>query len=446
MPQTHEYDCLVLAKWLIPIEPAAVVLENYGLVVDGDRIAMVAPRQELLKHSYRRVVELPDSAILPGLINAHGHAAMSLFRGMADDLPLQAWLQKHIWPAEAQWVSEDFVAAGADLAIAEQLLAGITCFADMYFHPQTLCARVHHSGIRAQVFMPIVDASIPGARTVDDAISQALELHDDFRHHPRIPPGFGPHAPYTVSDASLNKLLTLINQLDAAVQMHVHETAREVEDSMRQYGMRPLARLAELDLLGPRFQAVHMTSVNSQDIELLLQNNCSVVHCPNSNLKLASGFCPVERLRHAGINVALGTDGAASNNSLGLLEEARSAALLAKAIAQDAGALNAHQTLRMATLNGARAMGMQDQIGSLVAGKLADFISINLGELTTQPVYDAASAIVYAAGSSQVEHVWVGGKQLVESRQLLHMDAEQVGATARQWQQRISKKPPELAS
>src|SRR5690606_2743937 len=196
------------------------------------------------------------------------------------------------------------------------------------------CTQVHESGIRAQVFMPLLDFPIPGARTLDDAINQGLQLYDDFKHHPRISTGFGPHAPYTLGDASLQRLVTLLNQLETPVQMHVQETAKEVADSMTEYGMRPLQRLDQLGLLAPSFQAVHLTQVNQQDMDLLLKHNVSTIHCPSSNLKLASGLCPVVRLQQANINVALGTDGAASNNNLDLLQETRCAALLAKMVAE----------------------------------------------------------------------------------------------------------------
>lgn len=437
MPQPIHYDTLLLPKWLVPVEPAGVVLENYGLAIRGDSIALLAPRERALKYSYAQVLELPDSVLVPGLVNAHGHAAMSLFRGMADDLPLHSWLQDHIWPAEARWVDEDFVRDGTDLAIAEQLLAGVTCFSDMYFYPEVACQQVHHSGIRAQICMPVADFPMPGIRDVDEALRMGLALHDDFKVHPRIDLAFGPHAPYTVSDANLDKLAALLNQLDIGVQMHLHETAREVQESLQLHGQRPLARVAERGLLGPLFQAVHMTQVDTADIQLLLANNCSLVHCPQSNLKLASGFCPVDRLWQAGVNVALGTDGAASNNTLDVLLEMRSAALLAKAVSGNAAALNAHQALRMATLNGARALGLQDKTGSLESGKLADLVSINLSALATQPVYDPVSQLVYAYHGSAVEHVWVGGKQLVHNRQLLRMDAEAIRARAKQWRARI---------
>ena len=435
-PSAH-YDTLLLPRWLVPVEPAGVVLENYALAIRGDSIALLAPRERALKYSYGQVVELPNSVLVPGLVNAHGHAAMSLFRGMADDLPLHSWLQDHIWPAEARWVGEDFVRDGTDLAIAEQLLAGVTCFSDMYFYPEVACQQVHHSGIRAQICMPVADAPMPGIRNVDEALRLGLALHDDFRLHPRIDLSFGPHAPYTLGDEGMAKLAGMINQIDIGVQMHLHETAREVEESLQRYGKRPLARVAGHGLLGPQFQAVHMTQVDAADLELLLANNCSLVHCPQSNLKLASGFCPVDRVWQAGINVALGTDGAASNNTLDLLAEMRVAALLAKAVSGNAGALNAHQALRMATLNGARALGLQDKTGSLEAGKLADLVSINLSALSAQPVYDPVSQLVYACHGGAVDHVWVGGKQLVHNRQLLRMDSEAIRARASQWRARI---------
>ncbi len=440
MPRPQEYDTLLLPRWLVPVEPAGVILEGYGLAIAGDRIALIAPRERALKHQYGKVLELPDSLLIPGLVNAHGHAAMTLFRGMADDLPLHTWLEQHIWPAEARWVSEDFVRDGTDLAIAEQLLGGVTCYSDMYFHPEIACQQVHHSGIRAQICMPVADFAMPGIRSADDALRQCLELHDDFKQHPRIDIALGPHAPYTVSDDNLRKVAALLNQININVQMHVHESAREVADGLKQYGKRPLQRIAGHGLLGPNFQAVHMTRVERSDIDLLQEHNCSLVHCPTSNLKLASGFCPIDLFWQAGINVALGTDGAASNNNLSMLEEMRLAALLAKAVSNDATALNAHQALRMATLNGARALGLQEQTGSLEVGKLADLASINLSGLSLQPVHDPVSQLVYASSDDAVEHVWVGGRQLVDNRTLVRMDADAIRARANEWGQRMQSR------
>ncbi|MBJ2176878.1 TRZ/ATZ family hydrolase [Pseudomonas veronii] len=431
-------DLLLLPTWLVPVEPAGVVLKEHGLGIRDGRIAFIGPRAAALKLSASEVRELPGMLLSPGLINAHGHAAMTLFRGLADDLPLMTWLEKHIWPAETKWVDEAFVRDGTDLAIAEQLKGGITCFSDMYFFPKVASDCVHNSGMRAQIAIPILDFPIPGASSADEAIRQGIELFGDLKHHPRIKIAFGPHAPYTVSDANLEKIRVIAEELDAAIHMHVHESAFEVQQSVEQTGERPLARLGRLGLLGPRFQAVHMTQISEDDLALLVESNTSVIHCPESNLKLASGFCPVERLWQAGVNVAIGTDGAASNNDLDLLGETRTAAMLAKAVSGSVTALDAHRALRMATLNGARAMGLEGEIGSLEVGKAADIVAFDLSGLAQQPIYDPVSQLIYATGRDSVKHLWVAGKQLLDNRQLTRMDEPQLTAMAIAWGQRIS--------
>ncbi|MDR6578461.1 TRZ/ATZ family hydrolase [Pseudomonas extremaustralis] len=437
-PTAAPLDLLLLPTWLVPVEPAGVVLKEHALGIRDGRIAFIGPRATALKLSAREVRELPGMLLSPGLVNAHGHAAMSLFRGLADDLPLMTWLEKHIWPAEAKWVDEAFVRDGTDLAIAEQLKGGITCFSDMYFYPKVASDCVHNSGMRAQIAVPILDFPIPGASTADEALRQGIELFGDLKHHPRIRITFGPHAPYTVSDANLEKIRVIAEELDAAIHMHVHETAHEVQQAVEQTGERPLARLGRLGLLGPRFQAVHMTQISEDDLALLVESNTSVIHCPESNLKLASGFCPVERLWQAGVNVAIGTDGAASNNDLDLLGETRTAAMLAKAVAGSATALDAHRALRMATLNGARALGLESEIGSLEVGKAADIVAFDLSGLAQQPIYDPVSQLIYATGRDCVKHLWVAGKQLLDDRQLTRMDEQQLTATAIAWGRRIS--------
>ncbi|AFJ56738.1 N-ethylammeline chlorohydrolase [Pseudomonas sp. ICMP 19500] len=431
-------DLLLLPTWLVPVEPAGVVLKEHGLGIRDGCIAFIGPRDAALKLAAREVRELPGMLLSPGLVNAHGHAAMTLFRGLADDLPLMTWLEKHIWPAEAKWVDEAFVRDGTNLAIAEQIKGGISCFSDMYFYPKVASDCVHNSGMRAQIALPILDFPIPGASSADEAIRQGIELFGDLKHHPRIKITFGPHAPYTVCDANLEKIRVIAEELDAAIHMHVHETAFEVQQAIEQTGERPLARLARLGLLGPRFQAVHMTQISEDDLALLVESNTSVIHCPESNLKLASGFCPVERLWQAGVNVAIGTDGAASNNDLDLLGETRTAAMLAKAVAGSATALDAHRALRMATLNGARAMGLDSQIGSLEVGKAADIVAFDLSGLAQQPTYDPVSQLIYATGRDCVKHLWVAGKPLLDDRQLTRMDEQQLTATAIAWGQRIS--------
>jgi len=431
-------DLLLFPTWLVPVEPAGVVLKGHGLGVRDGRIALIAPRAVALKYQAIETRELEGMLLAPGLINAHGHAAMTLFRGLADDLPLQRWLKDHIWPAESRWVDEDFVRCGTELAIAEQLKGGITCFSDMYFYPSVVSELVHKHGVRAQITIPVLDFPVPDARDADEALRKGVALFDDLKHHPRITVAFGPHAPYSVADDKLESIRVLVAEMDAGIHMHVHETAHEVQEALRKHGERPLARLARLQLLGPRFQAVHMTQVDDDDLALLTEHNCSVIHCPESNLKLASGFCPVERLWEAGINVAVGTDGAASNNDLDLLGETRTAALLAKAVAGSATALDAHRALRMATLNGARALGIDEHTGSLEIGKFADLVALDLSGLAQQPLYDPVSQLIYSTSRDAVRHVWVSGKQLLESGRLTRMDEQQVIANARQWGERIS--------
>ncbi len=438
MPSTAApLDLLLLPEWIVPVEPAGVVLREHALGIRDGRIVLIAPRAQALALPAAERRELPGTLLAPGLVNAHGHAAMSLFRGLADDLPLMTWLQEHIWPAEAKWVGEDFVRDGTELAIAEQLKGGVTAFSDMYFFPEVASEVVHRTGVRAQITIPVLNFPVPGAHDTDEALRRGLELFADLRHHPRIKMAFGPHAPYTVSDDRLERVRVLAEQLDAGIHMHVHETAFEVQQALEQSGERPLARLARLGLLGPRFQAVHMTQIDDADLQLLVQHNASVIHCPESNLKLASGFCPVERLWQAGVNVAVGTDGAASNNDLDLLGETRTAALLAKAVAGSATALDAHRALRMATLNGARALGIDEDCGSLQLGKSADLVAFDLSGLAQQPVYDPVSQLIYACGRDCVRHVWVGGKALLEDGRLSRLDEDELRAKARAWGQRI---------
>lgn len=441
MPHTavEPLDLLLLPEWIVPVEPAGVVLREHALGIRNGQIALLAPRQQALTVAAKEVRELPGMVLMPGLVNAHGHAAMSLFRGLADDLPLMTWLQEHIWPAESQWVNEDFVRDGTELAIAEQVRGGITAFSDMYFFPHVASEVVHKAGVRAQITIPVLNFPIPGAHDTDESLRHGLELLEDLRYHARIRVAFGPHAPYTVSDDRLERVRVLAEQLDVGIHMHVHETAFEVQQALEQNGERPLARLARLGLLGPHFQAVHMTQIDDSDLALLQHYNVNIIHCPESNLKLASGFCPVERLWQAGVNVAIGTDGAASNNDLDLLGETRTAALLAKAVAGSATALDAHRALRMATLNGARALGMEEVCGSLQIGKSADVVAVDLSGLAQQPVYDPVSQLVYATGRECVRHVWVHGHQLVDDGRLTRHNEHDLRNSARAWGERIRR-------
>lgn len=431
-------DLLVHPRHLLPVEPGHVVLEQASMAIDGGRVLAILPRSEAMAaYQPRETLELPDHVVLPGLVNAHTHAAMSLLRGLADDLPLMDWLNHHIWPAEAAHVSPAFCADGVDLAMAEMIKSGTTCFNDMYFHPDITAQRVDTAGMSAVVGLIVLDFPTSWAKDADDYIHKGREVHDSLHGHPRISTIFAPHAPYTVSDAPLRKLRIFANELGIGVHMHVHETAAEVAMAVDASGQRPWARLRDLDMLGPDFIAVHMTQLSDDEITQAAEHKISVAHCPESNLKLASGFCPVGKLMAAGVNVAIGTDGAASNNDLDMLGEMRTAALLAKAVAHDAMALSATEALHAATLGGATALGLQRDIGSLVPGKRADFIAINLNDVSTQPLYNVISQVVYAASREQVTHSYVAGQALMRNRVLTTLDEPAILARAAEWRQRI---------
>lgn len=431
-------DTVLNARWVIPVEPAGT-LEHHSVAIRDGRIVAVLPTvQAAAEFTARETITLDTHALIPGFVNAHTHAAMSLFRGLADDLPLMDWLQKHIWPAEAKHVTPAFIRDGARLAIAEMLLSGTTCFNDMYFFPEQTAEIAREAGMRASLGMILLDFPTAYAATADEYIEKGLALHDTLRDNSLLRAVFAPHAPYTVSDAPLARVRVLANELDVPIHMHVHETAFEVADAQANTGKRPLARLDALDLLGPDLIAVHMTQLDESEIARAAQAGLHVAHCPESNLKLASGFCPVHALMRAGVNVCLGTDGAASNNDLDMLGEIRTAALIAKAVAGDAQALPAASALRMATLNGARALGRDSEIGSITVGKAADLTAIDLGDIATQPVYDPVSQIVYSATRGDVTDVWVAGRRLLHARRLTSLDQAAILKSAAAWRDRIS--------
>lgn len=427
-------DQILIPRWLIPMHDAPTrVLENHAIAITEGKITAIAPLPKI-QSRYRAAQEipLPNHALLPGLINAHTHAAMTLLRGYADDLPLMQWLTEYIWPAEGKWVDEKFIQIGTDLALLEMLQSGTTCFNDMYFFPDITAECTTRANMRACVGMIMIDAPTVWAQTPDEYITKGTDLHDAYRHSPLITTAFAPHAPYTVGDSSLEKIRILADEMDCRIHMHVHETKTEVEESVANLGMRPLQRLQKLDLLSPRLTAVHMTQLLPDEISQIQERAVKVVHCPQSNLKLASGFCPVARLAENKIDLAIGTDGAASNNDLDMLSEMQTAALLAKCYGDDPAALPAAAALQAATIGGARALGLEEQIGSLAPGKQADLIALDLSAPATQPLYHPLSQIVYSASREQVTDVWVAGKRLLENRTPTTLDREAILARARE--------------
>ncbi|HRC73822.1 MAG TPA: TRZ/ATZ family hydrolase [Candidatus Competibacter sp.] len=437
MPQT--VATLLKARWIVPVEPEGRVLEQHAIAIQDGRILDILPRAEAAtRYRADRSLDLDQHVLIPGLINAHTHASMSLLRGLADDLALMTWLQDHIWPAEARWVDPGFVRDGALLAMAEMLRGGTTCFNDMYMFPNVVAAAARECGIRACVGLIAFDFPTGYARTMDEYLEKGLQLHDQLRADPLVRTAFAPHAPYTVSAPALERIGRLAAELNLPVHIHVHETAVEVARFQSEHGCRPLRRLEQLGLLSPRLLAVHMTQLETAEIERLAQAGAHVAHCPESNLKLASGFCPAARLNAAGVNLAIGTDGAASNNDLDLFSELRTAALLGKGVAGDATVLPAAQVLRMATLNGARALGLAEETGSLEPGKAADIVAVHLGQPETEPVYHPISQLVYATGRHQVSDVWVAGRQLLADRRLTTLDSDDLIGRARNWRHKIT--------
>ncbi len=431
-------DTLLNAKWIIPVEPHGQVLKDHSLAIHAGKIDAILPTETAKqKYSANNEFVLNSHVLIPGLINAHTHASMNLFRGLADDLPLMEWLNNHIWPAEQKWVDPEFVNEGSQLAIAEMIRGGTTCFNDMYFFPDKTAEVCANVGMRVVVGLILIDFPTAWAKDADEYILKGEQVHDNYRHAPLVNTAFAPHAPYTVSDEPLKRISVLAEELDIPIHMHIHETADEVAQAVENTGKRPLQRLEELGLLSPRLLAVHMTQLEPAEIQNLAKLGVSIAHCPESNLKLASGFCPVKQLMDAKVNVCIGTDGVASNNDLDMFGEMRTAALLAKGVAQDSTALAAPAALAAATINGAKALGLSEQIGSLKKGKQADIVAINLEQLETLPNFEPISQLVYSGNRQQVTDVWIAGKQVLANRELTTIEYSSLMKKATEWETKI---------
>lgn len=439
MTEQQPVDHIIEARWIIPVAPRGLVLEYTAVVVSDGRIVAVLPIVEARqKYRAQKTTALPDHALIPGLVNLHTHAAMSLMRGLADDLPLMAWLTEHIWPAEGHAVSERFVHDGTLLACAEMLSGGVTCFNDMYFYPQAAAEAVDQAGIRANLGLVLLEFPSVYAADADDYLNKGLDARDALHGHDRITTCLAPHAPYTISDRTFSKVLTYADQVGLNLHLHLHETRDEIAQSEAQYGLRPIQRLAGLGFLGPNMLAAHCVHLTQGEIELLAMQGCHVAHCPTSNLKLGSGIAPVPALFAAGINVGLGTDGTASNNRLDIFSEMRLAALLAKAEGE-ASCLPACKALEMATLNGARALGMDENIGSIEVGKLADLVAVDFSATSMLPCYDPVSHLVYVAGREHVSHTWVAGELRYERGVHDSIEQSELKEIATLWQARLKQ-------
>jgi 5-methylthioadenosine/S-adenosylhomocysteine deaminase len=428
-------DLAIEARWVVPVEPAGVVLENYAVIVQGGRIAAVLPATDATEqYAPAEHLRLPDHVLVPGLVNLHTHAAMALMRGLADDLPLMTWLKEHIWPAEARHASREMVYDGTLLAAAEMLCGGVTCANDMYFFPEAAGRAFVDAGMRAAIGLIAIEFPTAYASDPDDYLAKGVAARDAMRDQTLLSFCFAPHAPYTVGDRTFHRIGTMAEELDLPIHLHLHETADEIRESVATHSVRPIQRLESLGLMSPRLIAVHAVHLNDAEIALFARNGCSVAHCPSSNLKLASGFAPVPALLDAGVNVGLGTDGAASNNRLDVFQEMRTAALVAKAVSGNPETMPAHAALHAATLAGARALGLDRAIGSIEVGKSADLCAVSLASLETRPCYDPVSHLVYAAGREHVTDVWVEGNRVVADRKLRRLAGHDLEKTALLWQ------------
>ncbi|MES2498909.1 MAG: TRZ/ATZ family hydrolase [Pseudomonadota bacterium] len=403
-------DLIIEARWLVPIVPPNMLLEHQAVIIQLGVIINVCTLKEADQHYLaKEVIQLSEHVLIPGFINLHTHAAMSLMRGLADDLPLMSWLETHIWPAEQKLLSTSFVHDGTLLACAEMLSGGVTTFNDMYFYPVSTAEASLKIGMRANLGLVVLEFATQYANNAESYIDKGTQARDQLKNESLISFSFAPHAPYTVSDATFKQLTTLSAQLNIGLHTHLHETQTEITHSEQNYGMRPIARLADLGLLDATTTFAHCVHLNEIEMQLLAEHGCSIAHCPSSNLKLASGIAPIAECISKGVNVGLGTDGAASNNRLDMFTEMRLAALLAKGSSGDATVISAHKALEMATINGAKALGLDNKLGSIEIGKLADLTAVKLSDMNMQPCFDPVSHLVYVAGREQVSHVWVNG-------------------------------------
>jgi 5-methylthioadenosine/S-adenosylhomocysteine deaminase len=439
MPDRQQpVDSIIDARWVIPVDPPEAIFERHSVIVADGRIADILPTEDAgSRYQAKQHVVLAEHALIPGLINLHTHAAMTLMRGLADDTVLLDWLNNHIWPVEKRLVSDEFVHDGTLLACAEMLRGGVTCFNDMYYFPESAARAAVHAGMRAAVGIVVIELPSPYASDAMDYLAKGLAMRDGLRDEPLLSFCIAPHAPFTVGDATFERVATYAGELDVPVHIHLHETAGEIRDSLASHQLRPIRRLQKFGLLGPSLIAVHAVHLEDDEIALFAEHGCHVAHCPSSNLKLASGIAPVAQLARSGVNIGLGTDGAASNNRLDLFAEMRLAALLAKGASGDPLALPAHSVLQMATLNAARALGLERRIGSLARAKCADMTAVNLGAPELSPCYDPVSHLVYAAGREHVSHVWINGELLLDEGRFVRFDSAELKAKANHWKEKI---------
>jgi 5-methylthioadenosine/S-adenosylhomocysteine deaminase len=438
MSEAANWDRLVIGGTVLTMEPNAEPIKNGAVAVANGRIAAVGPAEELLELAPAGdVLNAGNCLVMPGLVNTHSHLAMTVFRGIADDLPLMEWLEDHIWPAEKEHVNRETVRLGTELAAAEQLLAGVTTTTDMYFFGDEVSTVLAESGMRGVVAESLIGFPTPRCATTEEMLEKQRDLLEAYKDHPLITPSVAAHAPYSVQAADLVAEADLAEEYEVPMQIHLAETAWEVERLLSEKGLSPVAYLADLGVLSERTVAAHCVHVSPEDIELLAEFEAGVSHNPVSNLKLASGISPVPALIEGGVKLGLGTDGTASNNTLDLLRDMQLAALLHKGVSGDPTVLPSRTMLELVTVRGAQVLGLADTIGTLTEGLDADLVCVAIDGPHTAPMYDPFSHMVFAARAADVRHVMVRGKVLVRNRELKTLDRERIEAQAREFSENV---------
>lgn len=439
----QQVDTLISARWVIPVEPRGRVLEDHAVAIRQGRIVAIEPQEDAARRFIAdQHIDRRSHVLLPGLVNAHTHAAMSLLRGAAESSSLGHWLREQVWPLERQWIDAEYVRDGTELAIADMLTSGTTCFGDMHLFPEVVAQTASAARIRACIGLPVLDAPTQWAESADECMDKGARLHDEYRDDPLVTTMFAPYSPAALSDQTLLRVRRAADELDLPMTMHVNESHLDVIRD----GERTMARLDRLGMLSPLLSAVHMVHLDDDDLDRAARGGIHVVHCPQSNLKLGNGVSPIRAIRARGINIALGTDGAASNNDLSLLDEMRTAALLETGVVvwqmDGSPPMTAHDWIHSATLGSACALGLADSIGSMTAGKWADLCCIDLLRPHSQPVHDPAAQVVHSVSRDQVSDVWVAGRRLLTEGRLAHIDVAGVLERAQRWQARIAQSPP----
>jgi len=439
--QRQKVDLLVAGGTVVTMDAQRRLIEDGAVAIRGDAIVAVGKRAEL-EASFQpaRRIEGRGRLVLPGLINTHGHAPMTLLRGLADDLPLREWLEKHIFPAEARNVTEDFVEWGTRLAALEMIRGGTTTYADMYYFEDAVARVTKAAGMRGVLGETILDFPAPDNKSVPEALAYTERFLQRWQGDGLIRAAVAPHAIFTNSENTLREAAGLARRYHAPILIHLAETKQEVEESRVQHGLSPVAYLARLQVLGPDVLAAHCVWVDARDIALLVQYEVGCAHNPSSNMKHGSGVAPVVDLLAAGARVGLGTDGAAgSNNDLDLMEEMDLASKLQKVTRGDPRVLPAIQALELATIGGARALHLEKEIGSLEAGKKADLILLRTDAPHAVPMYHVYSEIVYALKASDVETVVIAGRVVMEKRRMLTLDEEEILRRAREYAEKVKR-------